>query len=349
MRDSRRTRSVLVVLVLVSLTLIAINGNSGPGRALRSGAGALFGPVQRVAASAFRPIHDFFGGIGKDTQAKLDALQRENDALRLAQRASQYAHCRAAELDALLHIAGLGQYTIKPAQVIAMGPSQSFAWTAEIDAGALDGLSVGMTVINGDGLVGRLKTVSRSTSTVLLTVDPSFNVGARVEGTLQLGYASGEGTDPMTVQMFSGQAILKPGNRVVTDTRAGSSFPGGIPLGTLVAVRGTVGSQTRYATLQPYVSFATLDLVGVIVQHPRTDPRDSVLPPRPTPGAAPSSPACGSPAAASVNSPAPAPTSSGAAGASTPPGAIASTVPGARSTVRPRATSRPTTSASPGR
>ena len=76
MRDSRRTRAVLVVLVLVSLTLIALNGNSGPGRALRSGAGALFGPVQRVAASAFRPIHDFFGGIGKDTQAKIDALRR---------------------------------------------------------------------------------------------------------------------------------------------------------------------------------------------------------------------------------------------------------------------------------
>ncbi len=310
MRDSRRTRAVLVVLLLASLTLIALNGNSGPGRELRSAAGAVFGPVQRVAASAFRPIHDFFGGVGKNDQAKIDALQKENDALRLSERAAQYAQCRAGELDALLHVAGLGQYTIKAAQVIAVGPRQGFAWTAEIDAGALDGLTVGMTVINGDGLVGRLKTVSGSTSTVLLTIDPSFNVGARVEGSLEIGFAGGEGTDPMQVQMLSGQAVLKPGDRLVTDTRTGSTFAGGIPIGSLIEVRGTVGSQTRYATLKPFVTFTSLDLVGVIVANPRTDPRDSVLPPKPTPGAAPVSVTCGSPSVAGAENPPAAPTPS---------------------------------------
>ena len=285
-------------------------------------------------SSAFRPIHDFFGGIGKDTQAKLDALQKENDALRLADRAAAYAQCRAGELDALLHIAGLGQYPIKAAQVIAVGPRQGFAWTAEIDAGALDGLAVGMTVINGDGLVGRLKTVSGSTSIVLLTIDPSFNVGARVESTLEFGFAGGQGTDPMQVQMLSGQAVLRPGDRLVTDTRAGSTFAGGIPIGTLTAVRGTVGSQTRYATLQPFVNFSTLDLVGVILAHPRTDPRDSVLPPKPTAGAVPSSPACGSPSIASVESPAP--------GSTTRPGASAS--PGATGRSRTNTRTSPTPS-----
>jgi rod shape-determining protein MreC len=285
MRDTRRTRVVLVVLLLTSLTLIALNGNSGPGKALRSGAGAVFGPVQRAAASAFRPVHDFFGGIGKDDQARLDQLQKDNDALRLKLRASQYATCRAGELDALLHIAGLGQYEIKAAQVIAVGPAQGFAWTAEIDAGSLDGLKVGMTVINGDGLVGRIKTVSGSTATVLLTLDPSFNVGARVEATLEFGVVGGQGTDPMQVQMFSGQAILKPGDRLVTDFRTDSTFAAGIPIGQLLTVRGAVGSNDRYATLKPYVDFTALDIVGVIVVNPRTDPRDSVLPPKPTAGA----------------------------------------------------------------
>jgi rod shape-determining protein MreC len=340
MRDSRRTRGVLVVLVLVSLTLIALNGNSGPGRALRSGAGAVFGPVQRVAASAFRPIHDFFGGIGKNQQAKIDALQRQNDALRLAERASQYAQCRAGELDALLHIAGLGQYPIKAAQVIAIGPRQGFAWTVEIDAGTIDGLAEGMTVINGDGLVGRVKTVSGSTSVVLLALDPSFNVGARVEATMEIGVASGQGTDPMQVQMLSGQAVLNPGERMVTDTRAGSTFPGGIPIGTLLSVRGTVGSQTRYATLRPFVNFTSLDLVAVILQHPRTDPRDTLLPPRPTPGAAPSSPACGSPSAASADSPTAVP-------AQSPGGTPATgTTPTPGATARSRTTATPRTSPS---
>jgi rod shape-determining protein MreC len=34
--------------------------------------------------------------------------------------------------------------------------------------------------------------------------------------------------------------------------------------------------------VQPFVGFSRLDVVGVVVVAPRTDPRDSVLPPRPT-------------------------------------------------------------------
>jgi rod shape-determining protein MreC len=49
-----------------------------------------------------------------------------------------------------------------------------------------------------------------------------------------------------------------------------------------VSVRGTPGSQTRTASVRPYVDFTSLDLVGVVVEPPRTDPRDSVLPPRPS-------------------------------------------------------------------
>src|SRR4249919_2070750 len=139
MRDTRRRRIVLVVLILASLTLIALGGgSSGPGKALRAGAGAVFGPVQRAVASAFRPVHDFFGGLSSDDQARLDALQKENDALRLQARADEYAVARAAELDALLKIAGLGRYTIKAAQVISIGPAQGFAETALLDAGSND-------------------------------------------------------------------------------------------------------------------------------------------------------------------------------------------------------------------
>ena len=310
MRDTRRTRAILVVLLLASLTLIALNGNSGPGKTLRSGAGAVFGPVQRAVASAFRPVHDFFGGIGNDDQARLDALQKENDKLRLEARANEYAACRAGELNALLRIAGLGSYTIKAAQVLAMGPAQTFTWTALIDAGSEDGLNVGMTVMNGDGLVGKIEHTSASTATVLLAIDPWFTTGARTEGLLQLGAVTGDGTDPMQVRMFDGQASLKPGDRMVTNFGTSLIFAAGIPIGTVQQVTGAVGSNDRMATLKPFVNFSALDTVGVIVLNPRTDPRDSVLPPKPTPGALPAT-TCGSPSVGAASSPFPSPSSSG--------------------------------------
>ncbi|GDY53607.1 hypothetical protein SVIO_042300 [Streptomyces violaceusniger] len=33
--------------------------------------------------------------------------------------------------------------------------------------------------------------------------------------------------------------------------------------------------------MRPYVRFSKLDIVGVVVQSPRVNPRDSVLPPKP--------------------------------------------------------------------
>ena len=52
-----------------------------------------------------------------------------------------------------------------------------------------------MTVLNGDGLVGRVKTASLTTSTVLLAIDPTSSVGARLEATLELGIATGRGDE----------------------------------------------------------------------------------------------------------------------------------------------------------
>jgi rod shape-determining protein MreC len=47
----------------------------------------------------------------------------------------------------------------------------------------------------------------------------------------------------------------------------------------------------RTATLEPYVDFSALDLVGVVIAPPRTDPRDLLVPtsepPTPPPTVAP--------------------------------------------------------------
>ena len=55
-----------------------------------------------------------------------------------------------------------------------------------------------MTVLNGDGLVGRVKTVGPSTSTVLLAVDPESSVGVRLEGTMEVGFTTGQGAATAT-------------------------------------------------------------------------------------------------------------------------------------------------------
>ena len=82
------------------------------------------------------PVGDFFGGLGARHQdQQIAELQRENDELPPQLRTSELDRNRAAELDDLLRLAGAGQYRTVPAQVIAIGPAQGFAWTVTIDAG----------------------------------------------------------------------------------------------------------------------------------------------------------------------------------------------------------------------
>ena len=48
-----------------------------------------------------------------------------------------------------------------------------------------------MTVINNDGLVGRVLRVTRTTATVLLIIDTESIVGGRVGSSLEIGFVHG--------------------------------------------------------------------------------------------------------------------------------------------------------------
>ena len=155
-----------------------------------------------------------------------------------------------------------------------------------IDAGADDGIERDMTVLNGDGLVGRVTTVGPGTATVLLATDPDFTVGTRMESTDELGFASGQGDRPLRVELLNGKAEIKKGDRLVTfGSQADKPFVPGVPVGVVSRVDPSGGDLTRTLSVTPFVSFSKLDVVGVVVQAPEKDPRDTVLPkkPKPTP------------------------------------------------------------------
>jgi rod shape-determining protein MreC len=284
-RDTRRTRIVLAVLLLVSFTLITVDfrgGSDSPLSPLRDAAGAVLGPVQGAAAAVARPVSDLVTKVGSlgDNEARIEQLQRENDRLKLDLRTSDQARTRAAELDALLKVAGVGQYRVVPAQVVALGPAQDFAATVTIDAGSRDGVRADMTVLNGDGLVGRIVRAGPTTATVLLIADPISSVGVRMEKTNEMGFAGGHGIgDDLSLDLLDPQTPVRTGDRLVTQGEA--VFAAGVPVGEISSVASTPGSLTRRGQVRPYVDFSALDLVGVVVQKPRTDPRDAVLPPAP--------------------------------------------------------------------
>lgn len=307
----RRARVVLGTLVVLALTLVilSLRGGGGPLGIFRSATGVAVGGLQSVASTIVSPVFaagDWLGALG-DQKERIATLESENEQLRQLAERSASDRARADSLDALLRVAGLGQYRIVPAQVIAVGPAQDFAWTVTLDAGSRDGVEEDMTVINGEGLVGRVVAVDPFTSTVVLVVDASTSVGARVAGSDEIGILSGTGTqDSLEFQLLDPLAELEAGQALVTfGSKSGRPYAPGIPIGTVASVTGTGGSLTRVATVTPFVNISRLNIVGVVVAPPRTDPRDAVLPKAPTGPAPTPSPTGPDGAVAPSGSPAP--------------------------------------------
>ncbi|WP_031070455.1 rod shape-determining protein MreC [Streptomyces sp. NRRL S-118] len=289
MRDTRESRLLLVLLVAIAFALITVDirgGEESPVDGARRAAATVFGPVEKSVASAVDPVGNAIAAVrdSGERHNRVAQLERENAALKARLGSDDRNRSRVRELDNLLKKAGSGQYGIKAAEVIAIGAAQGFSWTVTIDAGSADGIRRDMTVINGDGLVGRVTTVGPSTATVLLANDPDFTVGTRMERTDELGFATGQGDRPLSVQFLNGKAKVKPGDRLVTfGSQAAKPFVPGVPVGEVIRVDPSGGDLTRNVFVRPYVGFSKLDIVGVVVQAPRTDPRDTVLPPKPTP------------------------------------------------------------------
>ncbi|MEU9699907.1 rod shape-determining protein MreC [Streptomyces sp. NPDC047981] len=289
MRDTRESRLLLVLLIAIAFALITVDirgGEESPVDGARQAAAAVFGPVENGVAAAVDPIGNAIGAVrdSGERHDRLAALERENAALKAKLGSDDRNRSRLRELDTLLKTAGAGQYGIKGAEVIAIGAAQGFSWTVTIDAGANDGIERDMTVLNGSGLVGRVTTVGPSTATVLLASDPDFTVGTRMENSDELGFATGQGNGPLLVQLLNGKAKVKNGDRLVTfGSQASKPFVPGVPVGEVVRVDPLGGGLTRNIYVRPYVSFSKLDIVGVVVQAPRTNPRDMVLPPKPKP------------------------------------------------------------------
>jgi rod shape-determining protein MreC len=286
-RDTRESRLLLVLLVAIAFAMITVDirgGEQSPLDGARQAAASAFGPVENGVAHVVNPVGNAVGAVREsgERHTRIATLEHENAALKAKLGSSDRTRNRAAELDKMLKTAGTGQYGIKGAQVIAIGATQGFSWTVTIDAGTRDGIARDMTVLNGDGLVGRVTTVGADTATVLLANDPDFTVGTRMEKTNEIGFANGQGGRSLRVQLLNGKASVKKGDRLVTfGSSKDKPFVPGVPVGRIAKIEPSTGDLTRTLQVRPFVAFSQLDIVGVVVQPPREDPRDTVLPPKP--------------------------------------------------------------------
>jgi rod shape-determining protein MreC len=267
--------AIVVALVLACLTLMTLDHVGGSGSPLepaRRVAGEVFGPVEVATSTAVRPltaVPDWFRS--RDSMNDdLIKLQAENSRLKSDLATQDYERNRLAEYDGLTAAARSLGYSLVPARVVGLGASNSFSSTVTIDAGSDAGLHPDLTVVNNDGLVGRVLRVTRTTATVLLIVDSDSVVGARVGRSMQVGFLHGRGVlgdeGRLDLELVDDTAAPAKHDTVVTwGSQTGGPYVSGVPVGRVTTVYSSLRETSQRAVIDPFVDFGALDIVGVVV------------------------------------------------------------------------------------
>jgi len=271
----RRARRTFALLVLASLTIITLDARTGSHSPLdpaRSAVGTLVGPMESATAGAFRPFTDVTDAFRTNHALRKDMsrLEAQNSSLQARLAAAPVDRARLAELDGITKSVGDTGYSMVAARVVAMGPMQSFSRTVTIDAGTSSGVRKDMTVLNSDGLVGRVVRATATTATVLLIVDTDSVVGGRLGTNAEIGFLRGRGsadnTGRLALDLVDNSVVPSKDDVVVTwGSKDGVPYVAGIPIGRVESVVSSPRQSSRLAVIKPFVDFTALDVVAVVV------------------------------------------------------------------------------------
>jgi rod shape-determining protein MreC len=234
--------------------------------------GTVFGPVESTTSAMVRPVTsvgDWFR-TRSSMQHDIARLEAANSELRAQQATSSYQRNQLAEYVGLTSAASTLGRALVPAHVVAYGPAQSFSRTVTIDAGSQAGVRPDQTVLDDDGLVGRVLRVTPTTATVLLIVDTGSVVGGRVGASMKVGFVKGQGGlgdhGALDLELVDRTEAPAKGDTIVTwGSRDGAPYVAGVPVGRVTAVFASLRESSQRAVIEPYVDFGALDLVGVVV------------------------------------------------------------------------------------
>lgn len=266
------------MLVLISLTVLTLNfRSSGPVRSVSGVTSSVFSPVRDAAAWVGHPFGNLWNSAFHYSKLEHEnqALQRRVDALEARKVHDQIDQRLYRQLLAQADITYLAGLPTVAAQVTS-GPLSNFSDSIQIDRGSGDGIKVGMAVVTDQGLVGRIATVTGGQATVQPITDPNLaffvKVYARADkedpGTTGEAHGMGPGRNIRISDGILANVRVNRGDPVYTSGISTSTYPPGIPVGTVTTVAPTTDRTQLVVDVRPYVSFSRLSIVRVVLWEP---------------------------------------------------------------------------------
>ncbi|MGQ9688753.1 MAG: rod shape-determining protein MreC [Desulfobaccales bacterium] len=267
MRLRTRLRTPLVIAATLFLILAVLS--LGLKRA------AVVKTVEGVFIAATAPALSGLNTVGTSLKRfwqgyfYLVEVQKENAELKrkLAEMAHkevrfQEAQLLARRLEALLDLKKQLALPVTGARVVAYDPSP-WSRCVIIDIGAKEGVSLGLPVLSGGGIVGRIVEVYAHYAKVMLIVDRNSGADAIVQRTRVRGILQGKGGNRCTLEYVPKNADVEVGDLVLA-SGLGGIFPAGQVFGRITQVDKKTGGPFQEIVVTPGENLSTLEEVLIV-------------------------------------------------------------------------------------
>lgn len=267
----RRVLFSLLVLaaVAVAVSFLVLRSSNGIS-VFENVVGTVFRPIESAFSSAAGGVKNFFSNWRNydKLQREYETLEMTNEELSLKLSGVEETEQENARLKVLLDAQDAYE-ALDPiyAKVIARDPGQWFD-TFTINRGTAHGVTEGMSVVTGAGLVGYVYEAGLTYAKVLTIIDTRSAVAVLVQRTRDNGVMRGEVTEASdsaecyTYYLPNVNNIM-PGDVIVT-SGTDSLYPKGLTIGEVIAVSQETSSDGSYVIVSPYVDFRHVEEVLVL-------------------------------------------------------------------------------------
>jgi rod shape-determining protein MreC len=134
-----------------------------------------------------------------------------------------------------------------------------------ISKGSNHGIKPGMGVFNEEGVIGRVKSVSKNYSSIISLLHTELLISSKIQTNDVFGSTKWDGKDSKIAKLLyvPRHVVVKAGDKVVT-SGYNAVFPEGIPIGTVTEVKP--GSETNYLdiTIELATDFSRISYVYLV-------------------------------------------------------------------------------------
>ena len=247
------------------MTVYSREGDAGPLHKAKAAVEVVTMPLKTIGSivsSPFRALGNYLDNSAVDA-ATVQELRDQVNELRSQLTLMEEYRQENERLLALLDLKDAYNLDAVGARVISASPD-SWHRIITINKGSAAGIEIGMPVLNANGLIGQVESVSLFSSTVRLITDADSGVSVYLQNNRAEGILSGSIDGVLYLEYITLDIPVNIGDTVIT-SGTGGVFPKGIQIGVVSSVEYSKTDVYQTITVKPFARVVSYEEVLVIV------------------------------------------------------------------------------------